>query len=162
MKRIGLISDTHLYSPLEQLPEAVFSTFSSCQLILHAGDILCEEVLYSLDKIAPTLAVAGNNDPRSLVEKLGFQNEIRIANFKILLLHGHDGYGTAVQNVKRSAKKSKVDIVVFGHSHAPVYFTESGKHFINPGSAVQRRRQPKCSIAVLELTDEVRVEHIFF
>jgi len=162
MIRIGLISDTHLFSTSKPLPDLVFSTFENCSQILHAGDILCEEVLISLEKIAPVTAVAGNNDPRILAEKLGFQKEIQIGNRSICLLHGHDGYGSALQNVVRFSKKSVSDIFVFDHSHQPIFFEENQKYFINPGSAVQRRFQPKCSVAVLEISDQVKVGFVYF
>jgi predicted phosphodiesterase len=49
------------------------------------------------------------------------------------------------------------DVVVFGHSHLPWNETdirsEDGhvQHHLNPGSATQRRRAPRCTIAWLEL-----------
>lgn len=162
MIRIGLISDTHLYSTSKLLPEIVFSTFKNCSQILHAGDILCEEVLISLEKIAPVTAVAGNNDPQLLADKLGFQKEMQVENYNLCLLHGHDGYGSALQNVVRGSKKSSASIFVFGHSHQPIFFEENGKYFINPGSAIQRRFQPKCSVAVLEISEMVKVDFVYF
>jgi predicted phosphodiesterase len=42
---------------------------------------------------------------------------------------------------------------VFGHSHAPVDEWHDGQLLFNPGSAVDRRRQPVCTYGVLDLVD---------
>jgi predicted phosphodiesterase len=43
-------------------------------------------------------------------------------------------------------------VVVFGHSHEPVDAEGvEGQRLFNPGSAVQRRRQPRRTVGVLEL-----------
>ena len=43
------------------------------------------------------------------------------------------------------------EVVVFGHSHEPVDEAgEDGQRLFNPGSAVQRRRQPRRTVGVLE------------
>ena len=160
--KIGLISDTHLYSTSKPLPDIVFSTFESCDLILHAGDILCYEVLDSLSKISKTAAVAGNNDPDELHEWLGLKKIISVNGKRICLSHGHDGYGSAVQNIKRLSAKTEADIFVFGHSHEPIHLQENGIHFINPGSAFQRRRQPFCSVALLDISEVINVRFVYF
>jgi hypothetical protein len=50
--------------------------------------------------------------------------------------------------------------VVFGHSHIPVYAEgEDGQRLFNPGSAVQRRRQPHRTVGVLELAAGEVVGH---
>ena len=44
------------------------------------------------------------------------------------------------------------DVVVFGHSHEPwAAEGDPGQLLFNPGSAVQRRRQPRHTMGVLEL-----------
>ena len=43
------------------------------------------------------------------------------------------------------------DVVVFGHSHLPWYEVDvrdgHRQHHVNPGSAMQRRRAPTCTVA---------------
>jgi hypothetical protein len=51
-------------------------------------------------------------------------------------------------------------VVVFGHSHEPVDAEgEGGQRLFNPGSAVQRRRQPHRTIGLLDLCDGAVVRH---
>ncbi len=52
---IGVISDTH-----GRLPQSVLKVFTKTDLIIHAGDIDDPEILNSLGRIAPTIAVRGN------------------------------------------------------------------------------------------------------
>ena len=52
------------------------------------------------------------------------------------------------------------DVVVFGHSHEPVdTVSEDGQLLFNPGSAVQRRRQPHRTMGVLELGGGQVLDH---
>ena len=55
--RVGVISDTHGL----MRPEAL-AALKGSELIIHAGDIGKVEVLDSLNRIAPVLAIRGNND----------------------------------------------------------------------------------------------------
>ena len=45
-------------------------------------------------------------------------------------------------------------VVVFGHSHIPLNEEHGGQLLFNPGSATDRRRQPRCSIGMLYVDDE--------
>jgi putative phosphoesterase len=46
------------------------------------------------------------------------------------------------------------DVVLFGHSHAPlIEQVDGGPLLVNPGSPTQRRRQPVHTVAWLELHD---------
>ena len=60
--KIGLISDTHIREPSERLHEKVREVFQGVDLILHAGDIYNPSVLDELERMAPVLAAAGDDD----------------------------------------------------------------------------------------------------
>jgi len=45
-------------------------------------------------------------------------------------------------------------VVVFGHSHIPYNQEHDGQLLFNPGSATDRRRQPRYSIGLLYVDDE--------
>jgi len=59
-QRIGLISDTHGLLR----PEAL-AALADSDLLIHAGDIGKPEVVAALKKIAPLVAIKGNNDTDS-------------------------------------------------------------------------------------------------
>ena len=55
MHRIGIISDTH-----GLLRQEVIEILQGCEVILHGGDINCQEILEALGEIAPVYPVRGN------------------------------------------------------------------------------------------------------
>ncbi|MCA0445347.1 MAG: YfcE family phosphodiesterase [Bacteroidetes bacterium] len=150
-KTIGILSDTHLHSKRKSLPAQIFSSFSDCDLIFHAGDILDMGVIQRLGEIAPTFAVAGNNDPPELLKELGDIQYCLLNNFKAVLCHGHQGKGTAVQNIFALSKRVKADLFIFGHSHKPMIHQQNGLWFINPGSPTNKRMEPFYSLVKLHL-----------
>ena len=62
--KIGIISDTH-----NVLRNDVLEELQTCDYILHAGDIMKEEILEKLKKTAPLIVVKGNNDYLMLNEE---------------------------------------------------------------------------------------------
>ena len=52
--KIGIISDTH-----NVLRNDVLEELQTCDYILHAGDIMKEEILEKLKKTAPLIVVKG-------------------------------------------------------------------------------------------------------
>ena len=82
MKHIGLISDTHGY-----IHQRVFSFFSDCDEIWHAGDIGNIETLARLQKFKPCRAVYGNIDGGGLRIELNEYEVFTIEGIKVCLIH---------------------------------------------------------------------------
>lgn len=143
------------------MPPKVFEAFADVDLILHAGDLVSEEVLVELGALAPVKAVVGNCDPLYLAHDLSFQLKLELAGYRIGLTHGHLGTGNTVPERALSLFED-VDLVVFGHSHSPYNETVNGIHLFNPGSATDRRWEPKCSVGIIELGRGIECRHIFF
>jgi predicted phosphodiesterase len=72
----------------------------------------------------------------------------------------HDS-GAAAGRARRLRRRfPDADVVVFGHSHAPVNEDgEGGQLLFNPGSPTQRRAQPVHSIGELAIAGGVVTEH---
>ena len=126
---VAVLADTHRRADrAEDLPDAVFDLVRDADVILHAGDIVEQEVLDVLARHAPVHAVLGNNDPS-------------LAGVLPERLHG---------------MFPEADLVVFGHSHIPWNETGVGGQLLfNPGSPTQRRRQPVATMGRLTLRDGV-------
>jgi len=126
--RLGVISDTHYtgsqqqYLPIERIKKA----FTNIDLIIHAGDITGECLLELLREIAPVEAVCGNMDGGELSTKL--------LRSKILDINGTR---VGVSHKKSNFEGEKVDVVVFGHTHAPFNEVVNGILYFNPGSAAK-------------------------
>lgn len=159
--KIGVISDTHIKSPDKLLPNAVFQVFEGVDLILHAGDILIEEVLLQLEAIAPVQAVSGNNDSYEIYTKHGIRKLITIDGKKIGMTHGISR-GKTHMNAYSEFIDDNVDCIVYGHSHIPHNERINNILFFNPGSATQRRFQPKHSVGILQIDKEIVGEIIYF
>jgi len=165
MKRLGVLSDTHIRSDKGAIPEALLDAFAGVDGILHAGDLICPEVLDRLRTIAPVWAVYGNMDPPSLQHTLSRTVIIPVEELAIGLTHGHIGSETSTPARARAtfADHPEVRVVVFGHSHEP-YNQERGQVLLfNPGSPTQPRQQPRPSYGVLEIDGDrvsARLEYL--
>ncbi|MFZ5816368.1 MAG: metallophosphoesterase family protein [Bacillota bacterium] len=149
--RIGLISDTHIPARAKAIPREVLEAFAGVDLILHAGDLVVPQVLEPLERIAPLVAVAGNNDPPAVAERWGWQRVLELEGFRVGLVHGHEGRGA--NTVARALSQFPAcDVVVFGHSHS-AYNQRHGRTLaVNPGSPTDLRRwSPGHSYGLLHL-----------
>ena len=116
--------------------------------MLHAGDLVSGDVLDDLARFAPVKAVLGNNDVglrAALPETLSFD----VDGVSVAMVH--DSGARAGRAGRMHRRFPGADVVVFGHSHIP--WNEQGvdgQLLFNPGSATERRRQPRCTYGVLE------------
>jgi len=149
--RIGVISDTHI-PHFKHLPEAIWEHFAGVELIIHAGDLSILRVIDELETIAPVISVQGNVEQEEVILKLPIKCEIRVGFCRIGIVHilgdSHNRERVARQEFPNAR------VVVFGHSHIPWNEDIDGQLLFNPGSATDRRRQPRCSIGMLYVDDE--------
>ena len=132
IKKIGVISDTHIPNSIRQLPAKLFKVFKDVQLIIHCGDITTEEVLMELGQIAPTEAVKGNMDTHLTLPK---QTHLEI-NGKYIICATHPGgsHNAAIQTAYKLFKDSNPYMILFGHTHTPFSGLYNGVKMFNPGS----------------------------
>jgi uncharacterized protein len=146
--RVILISDSHLPRFGRVLPPALEAELRLADRILHAGDLTAPFVLDLLEGFAPTDAIAGNNDPPELQDRLGTSRVVEVERVRIGLTHGHLGPGrTTPERAWRTFAQADppVDAIAFGHSHQPLIERRDGVWLLNPGSPTDRRRQPAFS-----------------
>jgi len=64
----------------------------------------------------------------------------------------HDA-GAAKGRLARMRRRfPDADAVVFGHSHMPLHESDDGFQIFNPGSATQRRRAPRHTMGIAQVT----------
>ncbi|HEX8887650.1 MAG TPA: metallophosphoesterase family protein [Pyrinomonadaceae bacterium] len=150
---IGVISDTH-----GKLDEKVFDLFTGASRIIHAGDIGDEELIWKLEKIAPVIAVRGNND----ADTMCFPNE-RMAVICQRTFYVRHQFAT-VENMSAAQKgiieKRMPDVVIFGHSHQAYSAEWRGTLLFNPGSAGPKRFNLPRSVGLIRLTGDGIEPHI--
>ncbi len=156
--KIGVLSDTHIPGTAASLPSAVFDLFKGVDLILHAGDIVDQSVLDELSVLAPVEAVAGNMDGPELHLRLPAKKILTLGRYTCGLIHGK--YKIDIQREMIMKEFTKVDLIVYGHSHTPFWGSVNGVYFLNPGSPTDKRHAPYNSVAILHVNDELRAEII--
>lgn len=146
---LGVVADTHVRDRVKHLPEAVPEAFrrAGVRAILHAGDVTAREVLEALERVAPVYAVRGNLD---VFLKLPMFLRFRLGPYHLVLAHGHLGLfrylkdkvhfhlGRPLSFWEMESRTRmafpEADILVLGHTHAPVLRREAGVWIFNPGS----------------------------
>lgn len=152
-----MLADTHLRSDLAALPPEVWHQVETCDAVLHAGDVVTVDLLDALRARRPVHAVLGNND-LGLADALPDRLELDLAGVRVAMVHDSGARAGRERRMRRWFPEARV--VVFGHSHEPVDVPGvDGQRLFNPGSAVQRRRQPRRTVGVLELQDGDIVGH---
>ncbi len=148
--RIGLITDTHIPDVARELPPQVADVFEGVELILHAGDIYDLSVLDELERIAPVLAVLGDDDHYSLAkdERVKQKQVLELAGHRVWLTH--EGPWFDRTSVRQEGYTP--DVIVHGHSHDARIRTVDGVMLVGSGSAtfLNYNRGPG-SVAILEL-----------
>jgi putative phosphoesterase len=152
-----VLADTHLREDLTKLPSAVWQHADEVDVILHVGDVVTGDLLDALRERAPVHAVLGNND-HQLVGRLPDRLELDLAGVRVGLVHDSGARHGRAARLRRWFPRSR--LVVFGHSHEPVDAEGvDGQRLFNPGSAVQRRRQPVRTLGRLTLADGAITRH---
>ncbi len=160
--RLGIVSDTHLPNLIRHLdglgPEPA-RFFSSVDLILHSGDLTSPMVLDWLERFAPVVCTAGNNDP--------------IADPRCQELHVMEVHGWRlgmVHSLRRGFRPiaelqqifpAPVDIMVAGDTHQERLEYRDGVVVLNSGSPTfpQHKDLRLGTVGLLELApDRLRAE----
>lgn len=132
MTRIGLISDTHNF-----LDEQVFTFFTSCDEIWHAGDFGSIDIARRLAAFKPLKGVYGNIDGQDI--RALYPEDICFTCEKVKVLITHIGGYPPKYNSRSKPliSKHKPQLFISGHSHIlKVIYDDAFKCLhINPGAA---------------------------
>lgn len=130
--KIGLLSDTHSW-----LDPKVFTHFSTCDEIWHAGDIGEIAVANQLEKFKPFRAVWGNIDTKDV--QLRYPEDLRFTCEGVNVLMTHIGGAPPNYNprAKKLLKEDTPDLFICGHSHILRIKKDPGFNnmlYLNPGA----------------------------
>ncbi len=151
VKRIGVVSDTHVPRRARCLPSELLRGLEGMDLILHAGDLVDESVLLQLQTLAPVEAVAGNMDPPHLHGRLKRKKLLQAGGLAIGLIHGDGMRRTTRQRAEEAFRKFRPQVIVFGHSHQPHCAYSDDTLMFNPGSCVDPRWAGRPSYGILQV-----------
>jgi len=144
---VAVISDSHLRASARPPAASRCLRFGS-ELIVHAGDIVAEEVLHELSAIGPPVAaVGGNVDDPALRRRLPGRLELELEGARLGVLHDAGPSRDRLERLR--GQFPGCGAVVFGHSHIPLHESREGFQIFNPGSPTARRRQPRHTMGML-------------
>ena len=146
-----MLSDTHAPRRWKSCPPAVAGWLRGADAILHAGDVCTAGVLAELAQYAPVHAVLGNNDGPDVADWGAPPTlEIELGGLPVAMIHDS---GQAAGRLRRMRTAfPAADLVVFGHSHIPLDDSDGKLRIFNPGSPTDRRRQPRGTLGVLDIS----------
>ena len=152
--KIGVISDTHLLEPSEELERIVQDHFSDAEMILHAGDFVHKSIVDFFQRWN-VIAVCGNMDAGEVRAVLPEKRIIDVSGFQVGLIHG---WGAPIGLEKRIRSEfPPLDCLVYGHTHYPANHRKGGILFFNPGSPT-RSFTGRHTIGILTLGEEISGE----
>jgi len=134
---LAVISDTHGTDD-HRLTGRTLAAVRDADHVVHAGDFTTEAVYEAIEAETTALtAVAGNNERPALRARLPTEATVEWADYRVLVVHGHDHTDTALGLL---ARQEDADVVVVGHSHRPEIADLDGRLLVNPGSYADPRR----------------------
>ena len=151
--KLLLMADTHVPKRARDLPEQLWRAVDDADVVVHAGDWVCVQLLNMLlARASRLIAVVGNNDGPSLSARLPDIATAELDGVRLAVVHET---GPARGREQRCAARfPDTDVLVFGHSHIPWdTVAPTGLRLLNPGSPTDRRRQPTCTWMTAEIDD---------
>ena len=147
--RVVVLADTHVRrGGRKVLPPAAHDHLRGAEAILHAGDVLEQWLLDDLAEVAPVHAVLGNND---VGLDLPERRELVLDGVRVGMVH--DSGSRSGREARMARWFPTCDLVVFGHSHAPLDVCGHGQRLLNPGSPTDKRTQQHHTLALLDVED---------
>jgi uncharacterized protein len=135
--KIGVISDTHGLLRPEVAP-----ALAGVDRILHLGDVGEISILQELKKIAPVTAIRGNIDREPPCSELPETEVLLLEGLYFYMLHD-------LNTLHLDPAAAKFAVVLYGHTHAPIFYKKKGVLYFNPGSCGPRRFQLPVTIGML-------------
>jgi hypothetical protein len=138
--RLAIVSDTHVPSRADAIPEWVADEVRSADHTIHAGDFDSREALDRVETLAggELTAVAGNMDRANL--GLPEVATHRAGGVTFVVVHGTGGRVGYVDRVHDAVRERAADVDgtvvgVCGHTHEYMDDVVGGVRLLNPGSA---------------------------
>ncbi len=149
--RIVVTGDTHFSPRRNSLPDVLTEAMTASDLTIHCGDFCTRACQSMFEAHGPVLAVSGNNDEAELADVLPNRLRIEAGDVRLIVTHGHRERGSSARHAVQRSYVGQADIVIFGHSHQPIWEEVDDTWFLNPGSPTMKRREPRFSFATLEI-----------
>jgi putative phosphoesterase len=150
MRKIGVISDTHLKRPDKNLKAVIHKHFHDVDLIIHAGDMVTLDVLDPFIALGKEIiAVCGNMDSPDVHRAYPISRTIIIEEISIGIIHGWGSPHGIRARIRTSF--DNIDAIIYGHTHQAFCAREAGIFYFNPGSPTDSRFTSTNSIGIIKI-----------
>ncbi len=126
---------------------AVHKVFEDVSIIIHAGDVVKEQVINVLSSIAPVYAVRGNMDKERWTEELPWARTVEAGPVRIYVLHD-------LHYLDIDPAAAGYHAVIHGHTHKPGISRRRGILYLNPGSSGPEGFKPTYTAALLSIKNK--------
>jgi putative phosphoesterase len=132
---IAIISDPHIPSRAQAIPEAFAERIREADHVIHAGDFDSKDALADQRELVGEMtAVHGNMDPEIDLPSLA---RAELGGVEFVVTHGTGspaGWEQRVADTVDEHAESDDAVGVAGHTHEQVDTTHDGVRLLNPGS----------------------------
>ncbi len=157
--KIGVLSDTHIPERAPSLPAKMLEAFRGADMIIHAGDFVDPAVVTELRRVcADVRAVSGNMDGAAIRKLFPEKLIVKAGGFSLGVKHGFGPPDKLLSQMREAFKSSKVDMIIYGHSHQPLNEEMNGIRFFNPGSPTDEVFAPYKSFGIIEINDTIKAK----
>lgn len=129
---IAVVSDSHVPTRAEKIPEEFREKMKEADLTVHAGDFAEKPVYNSIDEYGELVAVKGNCDFFDLPNSETFERQG--LNFGVYHGTGITPRGDHETLAKIAEEDLEAEILIHGHSHQEDIAKQDGVILLNPGS----------------------------
>ncbi len=150
MKKLVVVSDNH---GNQQILKTIKDVESDADYYIHCGDSEAD----LKEELDGYICVKGNRDNLHL--DIPREYKMVIENVNVYITHG---IGFRSFNYKaamhEALKKNNCQLLLYGHTHTPIFMQDGSYTYINPGSICRPRNGSKCSYAIVTI-DGSQIEY---
>lgn len=159
MTTVALVSDTHVPTRTDRIPDWVRTRIRRADYAIHAGDFESADALATVRELADggLTAVAGNVDRPAL--DLPAVATLDVEGVTFVVTHGTGPARSYRERVaetvrERSGESGDRSVVgVSGHTHEVMDAAEAGVRLLNPGSATGAAPAERATMMVATVED---------
>ncbi len=133
---IAIVSDTHIPSRAQRIPDRFVERIREADHVIHAGDFDSKGAVADIRELATVLtAVAGNMDPQIGFPRVATRT---LEGVEFVVTHGIGPKRTHTERVLETvveAAETDSPVGVTGHTHEVLDTEIDGVRLLNPGTA---------------------------
>ena len=151
--QLAIVSDSHIPSRAQRLPDAFRERVRTADHVIHAGDFDSKSALADVRDLAPELtAVAGNMDPQVGLPDVA---TVEAGGVTFVVTHGTGparGWADRVaRTVREEADEPRGGVA--GHTHEITDRIHGDVHILNPGSVTGAAPADRATMLTVDAND---------